>query len=86
MKVRAFHLHIILNSIRMESECACHSESFIPNKLVKKLNGKKNIVTTVNSMIERPWWILISARLNAIRASIILACCCFRVRRSWSCD
>lgn len=33
---------------------ASHSLLFIPKMLVKKLSGRKKIVTIVKSMIERP--------------------------------
>lgn len=76
----------------MRRSCSCRprrlfvqSELFIPKRLVKKLSGRKRIVTTVKSMTLRPWEFAWTARSSAKRASIILACCCLSARRLWSC-
>lgn len=53
----------------------------MPNTEVMNERGKKMMVTIVKSMIERPWITLSSARFRASLASIMLACCCLRLRR-----
>lgn len=58
---------------------------FIPNTELINDNGRKIIVTIVNNMMDLPWVTLSSARFSAYLASMILACCCLRLRRSLSC-
>ena len=61
-----------------------NSRAFIPKRDDMKDKGKKIIVMIVNIMIALPCVTLSSARASAALASMMLACCCLRLRRSFS--
>jgi hypothetical protein len=74
------NLNWYLNDI-MPPEGPESSEAFIPKRLDIKDNGKNITVTTVKSIIVRPWAILSYDSFKDASAWSMVPCCCLKSKR-----